>query len=165
MIRNGVNAPLASSCGRLFDAVAAALDICRDRQAYEGEAAARLEALVDERRCLRDEEEARLSVRHSRPARLRPALYRAARHVARDARRPDPEDAGAGDRRALPQGPRQSRRRHGRSSPSGTRRAERASTPSRCPAAASRTACCSRRSSGASNARAFACSARPGAGQ
>ncbi|MGA2290833.1 carbamoyltransferase HypF [Bradyrhizobium sp.] len=48
MIRNGVNAPLASSCGRLFDAVAAALDICRERQHYEGEAAARLEAMVDE---------------------------------------------------------------------------------------------------------------------
>ncbi|MEJ0020361.1 MAG: carbamoyltransferase HypF [Acetobacteraceae bacterium] len=46
MIRNGVNAPLASSCGRLFDAVAAALDICRDRQHHEGEAASRLEALA-----------------------------------------------------------------------------------------------------------------------
>ncbi len=44
MIRNGVNAPLASSCGRLFDAVAAALGICRERQGYEGEAACRLEA-------------------------------------------------------------------------------------------------------------------------
>ena len=30
MIKNGVNAPLASSCGRLFDAVAAALGLCRD---------------------------------------------------------------------------------------------------------------------------------------
>jgi hydrogenase maturation protein HypF len=48
MIKNGVNAPLASSCGRLFDAVAAALDICRERQRYEGEAATRLEAMVDE---------------------------------------------------------------------------------------------------------------------
>ena len=48
MLKNGINAPQASSCGRLFDAVAAALDICRDRQAYEGEAAARLEAMVDQ---------------------------------------------------------------------------------------------------------------------
>jgi hydrogenase maturation protein HypF len=48
MIRNGIQAPKASSCGRLFDAVAAALDICRDRQDYEGEAAARLEAIVDD---------------------------------------------------------------------------------------------------------------------
>ena len=48
MAKNGINVPLASSCGRLFDAVAAALDLCRERQAYEGEAAARLEAIVDE---------------------------------------------------------------------------------------------------------------------
>jgi len=47
MIRGGINSPMASSCGRLFDAVAAALNICRERQAYEGEAAARLEAMVD----------------------------------------------------------------------------------------------------------------------
>jgi hydrogenase maturation protein HypF len=47
MIRNGINAPPASSCGRLFDAVSAALNVCRERQAYEGEAAARLEATVD----------------------------------------------------------------------------------------------------------------------
>jgi hydrogenase maturation protein HypF len=55
MIRNGINTPKASSCGRLFDAVAAALAICANRQAYEGEAAARLEAIVDEA-VLRDDE-------------------------------------------------------------------------------------------------------------
>jgi len=48
MLKNGINAPRASSCGRLFDAVAAALGLCRERHAYEGEAAARLEAIVDE---------------------------------------------------------------------------------------------------------------------
>jgi hydrogenase maturation protein HypF len=48
MLKKSINAPLASSCGRLFDAVAAALGICRDRQFYEGEAASRLEAIVDE---------------------------------------------------------------------------------------------------------------------
>ena len=58
MIENGINAPLASSCGRLFDAVAAALGVCFERQGYEGEAAARLEALVDER-TLREEDDAR----------------------------------------------------------------------------------------------------------
>jgi len=57
MIRNNVNAPKASSCGRLFDAVAAALNLCRDRQAYEGEAAARLEAMVDREVMARDSEE------------------------------------------------------------------------------------------------------------
>jgi hydrogenase maturation protein HypF len=57
MIRHGINTPKASSCGRLFDAVAAALDICRERQAYEGDAAARLEAMVD-RDTLRLEDDA-----------------------------------------------------------------------------------------------------------
>lgn len=57
MIRNGVNAPPASSCGRLFDAMAAALGICRERQGHEGEAAARLEALAC-RHTLHDEDDA-----------------------------------------------------------------------------------------------------------
>jgi hydrogenase maturation protein HypF len=56
MIRTGTNAPLASSCGRLFDAMAAALGLCRERQGHEGEAASRLEALVCER-TLREEDE------------------------------------------------------------------------------------------------------------
>ena len=57
MVRAGVNSPKASSCGRLFDAVAAALNICRERQAYEGEAGARLEAIVDIDAMSRDDEE------------------------------------------------------------------------------------------------------------
>ncbi|SMG54194.1 Hydrogenase maturation protein, carbamoyltransferase HypF [Cedecea sp. NFIX57] len=45
-VARGVNAPLASSCGRLFDAVAAALNCAPYQQSYEGEAACRLEALA-----------------------------------------------------------------------------------------------------------------------
>lgn len=46
MIRRHLNAPLSSSAGRLFDAVAAALGICVEKQSYEGETGARLEALA-----------------------------------------------------------------------------------------------------------------------
>ena len=57
MVRAEVNSPKASSCGRLFDAVAAAINVCRERQAYEGEASARLEAIVDLDAMGRDDED------------------------------------------------------------------------------------------------------------
>ncbi|MBV1700757.1 MAG: carbamoyltransferase HypF [Hyphomicrobiales bacterium] len=46
MLKVQTNVPQASSCGRLFDAVAAATGLCFEHQAYEGEAGARLEAGV-----------------------------------------------------------------------------------------------------------------------
>ena len=45
-IIRGINAPTASSAGRLFDAVAAALGICTSETSWEGEAACQLEALA-----------------------------------------------------------------------------------------------------------------------
>lgn len=57
MMARGLNAPLSSSCGRLFDAAAALCLICFDGQTYEGEAAMRFEAAIDHR-ALADPQEA-----------------------------------------------------------------------------------------------------------
>ncbi len=47
MLSKGVNSPRSSSCGRLFDAVAAAIGLCRDGVSYEGQAAIALESIAD----------------------------------------------------------------------------------------------------------------------
>ena len=57
MLERKVNAPLASSCGRLFDAVAAAVGLARSGALYEGQGAVELEAAVD-LGCLENEERA-----------------------------------------------------------------------------------------------------------
>jgi hydrogenase maturation protein HypF len=44
MVARGINAPLSSSAGRLFDAVACAVGLAPDRLSFEGEAAMALEA-------------------------------------------------------------------------------------------------------------------------
>jgi hydrogenase maturation protein HypF len=49
MLERGLNVPPASSCGRLFDAVAAAVGLCADEALFEGQGAMELEAVA--RRC------------------------------------------------------------------------------------------------------------------
>jgi len=47
MLAKDINTPLASSCGRLFDAVAAAMGLARETAQFEGQGAMLLEASVD----------------------------------------------------------------------------------------------------------------------
>ena len=56
MLNQGINSPPASSCGRLFDAAAAAMGICTERVLHEGQAPMQMEALVDEKTLLHEDE-------------------------------------------------------------------------------------------------------------
>jgi len=51
MAEKGLNSPMTSSCGRLFDAVAAAIGVCRDELSHEGQAAIELESLASSEFC------------------------------------------------------------------------------------------------------------------
>ncbi|HET9712633.1 MAG TPA: hypothetical protein VFP64_12145, partial [Pyrinomonadaceae bacterium] len=56
MLETGLNVPLASSCGRLFDAVAAAVGLCADHALFEGQGAMELEALAETWRLSADDQ-------------------------------------------------------------------------------------------------------------
>ena len=62
MLETGLNVPLASSCGRLFDAVAAALGLCPDNALFEGQGAMELEALAESFRWSADESPYRFTI-------------------------------------------------------------------------------------------------------
>lgn len=47
MLEKGLNSPDTSSCGRLFDAAAAVMGICRESVSFEGQAAIEMEALAE----------------------------------------------------------------------------------------------------------------------
>ncbi len=68
MMRKGINSPQSSSCGRLFDAVAAAVGICQDTMSYEGEAAIALESIADARTLALEDDGYPIPLRSQAPA-------------------------------------------------------------------------------------------------
>jgi hydrogenase maturation protein HypF len=68
MMSQGINSPRSSSCGRLFDAVAAAVGICREAASYEGEAAIALECIADVRALALEDDGYPIPLRMQAPA-------------------------------------------------------------------------------------------------
>ena len=83
MVQRGLNSPQASSCGRLFDAVAAAVGVSVERVCHEGQAAIELGGNCVS--LLRARVRQRVSCRHSRGRYARTAFLV---DLARAARRP-----------------------------------------------------------------------------
>ena len=111
-LKRNLNSPLASSCGRLFDASRRRSASAANANPMKVRAAPSWKRWSTRRRCASP---ARTGYPFAIPraARQRPALHRAGRHVARGARRPAAEDARSGHGRALPQLARRVDRRDG----------------------------------------------------
>ncbi len=103
MLEKGVNSPVTTSAGRLFDAVAAILGI-KSVCSFEGQAAMMVEFQADE------SEETRYPV-HLREA--EPLVFDWEPHVPRDTPRPGPGGAVARHLRPVPQYPRRGDTRGG----------------------------------------------------